>query len=58
LFIDNDLNGLPLMPLGNNVKERFLETYRLVRKFGEEGVLSYDASIDARSKGVGIELRV
>jgi len=58
LFIDNDLNGLPLMPSGNNVKERFLETYRLVRKFGEEGVLSYDASIDARSKGVGIELRV
>ena len=57
LFMNNDLIALPLMPKGDNVKERFLETYRLVRKFGKEGILSYDAGIDSRSKGVSIELK-
>ena len=55
--MNNDLIALPIMPVGDNIKDRFLEIYRLIRKFGKEGILAYDASIDSRAKGISIELK-
>jgi len=55
---DETMNGFPLMPKGESVKERFIYTFNVVKRLIDENKLSIGLSIDSRSKGVAIKLNV
>tara|TARA_R100000152_G_scaffold3751_1_gene1287 strand:+ start:1148 stop:2653 length:1506 start_codon:yes stop_codon:yes gene_type:complete len=55
---DNTMNGFPLMPQGDSVKDRFVYTFNVVKRLVDENKLAIGLSIDSRSKGVAIKLNV
>ena len=55
---DETMNGFPLMPKGESVKDRFIYTFNVVKRLIDENKLSVGLSIDSRSKGVAIKLNV